>query len=368
VLGKDTSIGDESMVSNSIIGRRCHIGKNVTIQNAYIWDDVVVGDGSIINRAIVANKAVIGKGCKIQPGSLLSYGVRIADNKETKEGSRITRAMRGDPPVAVTTDATVVGDAGEGYSFSEDEDSDDEGTAFHSNLIYSTSHLNLSSESISTLNSNFSSATPTQSRSRLSSFAGSISDDGDPSSSNETFHHDAVNGLVDALKEGDDFDSAKLEFMGLRLSNNASDHQVRRAIAVAFGKRIAQLVEGGMEPSKAAAQAFGASGAQKFLEEVAVGSKKLMDDQVDFISCLQKDLVHRGSGAIILAAICKELYERDVLEEDAFLRWWEESEALGESEDKEMKRVRERTAVLIQWFREAESESSSEEDEGEDSE
>jgi translation initiation factor eIF-2B subunit epsilon len=177
-----------------------------------------------------------------------------------------------------------------------------------------------------------------------------------------------VNGLVDALKEGDDFDSAKLEFMGLRLSNNASDHQVRRAIAVAFGKRIAQLAEGGMEPSKAAAQAFGASGAQKFLEEVAVGSKKLMDDQVDFISCLQKDLVHRGSGAIILAAICKELYERDVLEEDAFLRWWEESEALGESEDMEMKRVRERTAVLIQWFREAESESSSEEDEGDDSE
>jgi len=339
----------------------------VTIQNAYIWDDVVVGDGSIIDRAIIASEAVIGKSCKIQPGSLLSYGVRIADNKETKEGSRITRATRGDPPA--TADTSIVGDGGEGYAFSEEEDSDDDGTAFHSKLIYSTSHLNLSSETISTLNSDFSSATPTQSRSRLSSFAGSISDDGDPGASNETFHHDAVNGLVDALREGDDFESAKLEFMGLRLSNNASDHQVRRAIAVAFTKRIAQLVEGAMEPSKAAAQAFGASGAQKFLNEVAVGSKKLMDDQVDFISCLQKDLVHRGSGAIILAAVCKELYEREILEEDAFLRWWEDSEALGESEDTEMKRVREKVAVLIQWFREAESESesSSEEDEDEES-
>jgi translation initiation factor eIF-2B subunit epsilon len=373
VLGKDTSIGDGSVVSNSIIGRRCHIGKNVTIQNAYIWDDVVIGDGSIIERAIVGNKAVIGKRCKIEQGSLISYGVRIADHKGIKEGSRITRAKRkendlsDDAAVSVPTDISIVGDGGEGYPFFEEEDSDDEGTAFHGHLIYSTSHLNLSSESISTLNSNFSSATPTQTRSRLSSFAGSISDDGDPSSANETFHHDAVNGLLDALTEGGDIDSAKLEFMGLRLSNNATDHQIRRAIAVAFTKRIAQLVEGEkMEASKAAAQALGAPGAKKFLKEVAVGNEKLEDDQVDFISCLQKDLVHRGSGATILAAVSKELYEMDVLEEEAFLRWWEESEALGEAEDKEMKRVREKTAVLIQWFREAESESSSGDDEDED--
>ena len=45
-----------------------------------------------------------------------------------------------------------------------------------------------------------------------------------------------------------------------------------------------------------------------------------------------------------MPAICKELYEREVLEEDAFLRWWEESEALGDTEDKEMKRVREKRA------------------------
>jgi translation initiation factor eIF-2B subunit epsilon len=177
------------------------------------------------------------------------------------------------------------------------------------------------------------------------------------------FHHDAVNGLLDALKEGDDFDSAKLEFMGLRLSNNASDHQVRRAIAVAFTKRIAQLVEGEkMEASKAAAKTFGAPGAEKFLREVAVGTKNLEDDQVDFITCLQKDLVHRGSGAIILAAVLKELYQTDILEEEAMFRWWDENEALGEAENKEMKRVREKTAPLIQWFRDNESEESEEEE------
>jgi len=75
--------------------------------------------------------------------------------------------------------------------------------------------------------------------------------------------------------------------------------------------------------------------------------------------------VHRGSGAIILAAVCKELYEMDVLDEEAIFKWWDDCEALGKSEDKEMKRVREKTAVLVQWFRDAEEESSSEEEDEE---
>ena len=92
VLGKDTSIADGSMVNNSVIGRRCHIGKNVTIQNAFIWDDVVIGDSSTIDRTVIASEAVVGRDCQIHPGTLLSYGVRIADGKEVREGVRITRA------------------------------------------------------------------------------------------------------------------------------------------------------------------------------------------------------------------------------------------------------------------------------------
>merc|ERR1711964_801265 len=95
-----------------------------------------------------------------------------------------------------------------------------------------------------------------------------------------------------------------LEFMGLRLGNDATDHQMRRAIAAAFTKRITQLVEGQkMEASKAAALAFSSPGAESFLKEVAVGSDQKEDDQVDFIGCLQKDLVHRNNGAVILAAV-----------------------------------------------------------------
>lgn len=377
VLGQDTSIGEGSVVGNSIIGRRCQIGKDVTIHNAFIWDDVVISDGSTIDRAIIASKVVVGKNCKIQPGALLSFGVQISDEKEVKSSSRITKAKRkleddeGDAH-DVPSEPEIVGEGGSGYEFHDEEDEEeDEIFALQSHLIYSTAHLNLSSASISTFSSETSGGPSFKQRSRTTSFTGSTTSDDDPaSSSNEAFHHDAVAGLYDALRDGGDIDSAKLEFMGLRLSNNASDHQIRRAIATAFAKRIAQLVEHDkLDAPRAAAQAFGLAGASKFLEEMAIGLDKLEGDQVDFLVCLQKDLVHRPSGATVLAAVCQRLYQIDVLEEEAYLKWWAKAEALGEAESEEMRSVREKTKVFIEWLEEAEAESSSgEEDDEEDSE
>ena len=367
VLGQDTSIGDGSIVANSIIGRRCQIGKNVNIQNAYIWDDVVISDGSTVDRAIIASNAAVGKNCKIHPGALLSFGVRIANEKEVKAGARITRTKRkleSEEGVAqaVSSEPEIVGEGGEGYEFHDEDEEDDEISTLQSNLIYSTAHLNISSESISTFSSE-TSGPSIKERSRTSSFTGSITSDDDPNSTNEAFHHDAVAGLYDALKDGGDIDAAKLEFMGLRLSNNASDHQIRRAIATAFAKHIAQLVENEkLDAPKAATQAFGLNGAKKFLEEVAIGMERREEDQVDFLVCLQKDLAHRWSGATVLAAVCQRLYQIEVLEEEAYLRWWADAEALGEREGKVMKKVREKTKVFIDWFEEAEVESSSEEE------
>ena len=44
VIGRGTSIGDKSVVHNSVIGNYCRIGRNVNIRNAYIWDYAVIED------------------------------------------------------------------------------------------------------------------------------------------------------------------------------------------------------------------------------------------------------------------------------------------------------------------------------------
>jgi len=83
---------------------------------------------------------------------------------------------------------------------------------------------------------------------------------------------------------------------------------------------------------------------------------------VDFLICLQKDLVHRNNGAVVLAAVCQQLYQVEVIEEEGFMKWWNDAEKLGDEEDGEMKNVRERTQVFIDWLQEAEEDDSSEEE------
>ncbi|RKF62851.1 putative translation initiation factor eIF-2B subunit epsilon [Erysiphe neolycopersici] len=369
VLGMDTVIDDAGVIENSIIGRRCQIGKNVTIKNAYIWDDVKVGDGSLINRAIVANRCVIGKNCNIKSGALISFGVRIGDGIVVKEGQRITRSPRTNyddnfeiSSYTALSDPTLVGEDGEGHICDEDSDEDEEYT-LNSSLIYNIAHINLSDSSISTLASKLSEDEAQPSDIRHSSFNGSIISSSDPSSQNESFHNDAVNGILDTLKEYGDFDSAKLELMGLRLSTDATDQQVCRAIAVAFVKRVLQLMENeNLEAIKAVKCVFDTSGAEKFFRDVGIGSDRQIDSQIQMITYLQKDLTFRPFGSTILAAMSQNLYSRDILEEDAFLRWWNHCETMGQEETEKMTKVREKTGIFIEWLKQAESESSSDDE------
>lgn len=372
VLGKDTSVGDGSSISNSIIGRGCIIGKNVKIDSSYIWDNVAIGDGATVEAAIIANEASIGRDCHIRPGALISFGVKIAENMTIKEGQKITRAERrqsnagAESFARVPADPSIVGPSGEGHLFDEADEDEEPETMLQSSLIYSTAHLNISLESISSLSSSVSGGSDIMSgdRTRTESMATLNSDDGE-NVSGESFHKDAVADVFKALSEGGQFDNTRVEFTSLRLSNNATDHHIHRAIAVAFTKHISQLIENGLEVSKAVEKSLVADnkGAQRFIDEVAIGQDKKIEDQVDFLLCLQKDLIHREKGETVLFALCKELYDRDILEEEGYDAWWADERSV---ESEELKKVRATTEVFINWLKEAEEEDSDEEDDDDD--
>ena len=46
MIGKDTSIGAETRIVNSVIGKGCTIGDGVLIENSIIWDFVELKDYS----------------------------------------------------------------------------------------------------------------------------------------------------------------------------------------------------------------------------------------------------------------------------------------------------------------------------------
>ncbi|OQE13428.1 hypothetical protein PENFLA_c048G01361 [Penicillium flavigenum] len=351
VIGQGTSIGDRAEVHNSVLGRNCKIGRNVNLNGSYIWDNVVIGDNSDIRGAIIADGVVIGRSCAVEAGSLLSYGVKIADNIWVEKGKRITKT-RNDGGVA-KNDPQVVGDDGEGYEFihgEEDEDEDDDVSIASSGLVYRMPNLSLSTASISTLSSEISDASWTRSD------GGSFSADEE-----DNFHHDASVSLFDSLREGVAADVVQLELVTLRMSANASDNQVRRAIVSSFMKHIQQLMEGGKGAGPAVSEVFTAY--KEVVERTLFDrNKEEKKDQVDLLLCLQNDLIHRNKGDMVLLFTAKSLYELDLIEEEAYDQWWNDERS---SNSEEMRTVRSQTQQFVDWLAEAEEESSEEESEEE---
>lgn len=369
ILGSRTTVGSGTRIQNSVIGRRCFIGRNVTIKDSYIWDDVTIEDDSVITKSILGASATVGKRCRIGAGSIISFDVMISNDVSLPPSTVLSSYASDQQPVE--SDTNLLGPRGKGapYKYKEEIEVTDpnDPAILHQSLLYSIAEHNISTSSISTLSSEVEEdsddeddpsdpAAASGGRSRLTSFA---SDDSDSGTNKVAFHKEAVNGLIDALRgDADDFESAKLEFMGLRLGQDASDSSVRRAIAVAFVTRAVELLSE-LEPAKAAERAIVAKkGAAKFLREVGVGGSTRAE-QVEFILAVQKSIVaaHKnGAGGAdlnlarlgtLLAAVLQRMYSEDIVEDEGILAWWADKRA---AEGESLGFVKIRCKALIDWL------------------
>ncbi|KAH7157162.1 nucleotide-diphospho-sugar transferase [Dactylonectria macrodidyma] len=373
IIGRNSTIGSGSKVSNSIIGRDCKIGPNVVLEDCFIWSDVTVVDGARISRSIVAETSIIGKNSNIPTGSLISFGVQVSEGISLQKSAIISSLAADGTPITPDTNRLGANTNAAPFTNPDDDEVDDEDPAIlQKSLLYSLAEFNISTSSVSTLSSEVyqddfdqgahSADADASTRSRLSSFAS------DEAGEKISFHNDAVHGLLDALRaDSDDFDSAKLEFMGLRLANDASDSMMRRAVAVSFARRAAELLTpeyGPLEPSKAAEKTLTASkGAAKFVDEVGVGGGE--PEQVDFIIALQKGLLHakgpdQSRLGTLLAALLQQLYALDILEEEGILSWWGDERA---AEGDGMVALKDKCRVLVEWLENAEEEDDDSDDE-----
>jgi len=389
-VGSGTKIGEKSEIRASIIGRDCRIGRDCVIEDSYIWHGASIGNGCVIKKAIVANEAVVGSKCTIEEGALLSYGVKVADGKTISQRQRLMRSGNGDQPKE--------------YKPEDEEDSDTVAGLSGPRKLILTSLVpclltlistvynlpNLSDNSISTIHSDLEDdelsdaelpAKHIGTRSdRASSFIsiGSVDSDSTskPTASESAFHHDAASSIHDALKEGTEVSTIQLELQALRMSANASEHQVRRAIVTAL---IRWCVESKRKSTASVQQVVKPIlAANKMLVQRCVFDKgDTVDgkkpDQVDLLLLMQRDLASRvekgGEVALgtdnMLTAVCLELYE-DVLEQEGLEQWWEDERSqAGEG----MKSVRGQMTKFLETITaetDSEEESSEEEDDDED--
>ncbi|OAL51926.1 nucleotide-diphospho-sugar transferase [Pyrenochaeta sp. DS3sAY3a] len=364
VIGKGTSIGDKSVITNSIIGRHCQIGRNVKIDGAYIWDYASIGDGSTVTRAVIANEVAIGRKCIIEAGALISYGVSISEGMTIRGEHRITRAKRrrerGEDLLRGESDPTIVGQRGDGFEF-QDSDEEDEDELVDG-LISSGPIYTLSNDSISTLNSD-SEADDFEIRHDRSATSSFLSVGSADSQHAANFDHDASASIYDSLVEGHESANIQLELTALRMSTNASDHQVRRAVVSSFVKRIIQLIKSGQAVKGAIAEVFSQ---HKELIDRSIFDKNASQktDQVDFMLLLQADLSRKDNGDAILLSAATKLVELDSVEEDGIVQWWDDERS---SENEDMKKVKEKTKSLVDFLQQESEEESEDESEEEDS-
>ena len=341
ILGNETVVGDGSIVTGSILGRRCKIGRNVTIEGACVWNNVSVEDGTTIQHAIVADNTTIGRDCKIDSAALVSYGVRLPGGTLIPEGARVTKDQAGfriERP---------------------DEDVSDDSSISSSLLAYQNPSASSSTSSIFTMAS---STVPIEAEhsSRRGSFRSDPSED---AAENRDFHLEATASILDGLQKDDPPDTIILELNGYRMSTNASQHEVRKALVAAFLRRISNLINGDStlgRPGTSTREAV----KHLFVTYKSLVERTMFDkdttfktDQVDFLLLVQKEVSGRSSGDQLMLFIANEAYDQDIVEEDGILQWWDDER----SQAGDIVGVRGLTEQFVKYLQEAEEDDGSDE-------
>ncbi|KAL8226412.1 hypothetical protein R6Q57_016244 [Mikania cordata] len=76
-IGKGSSIGGRTIILNSVIGEGCKIGDDVFIEGCYIWNNVTIEDGCKLKHAILCDGVVMKSESVLEPGVILSYNVVV---------------------------------------------------------------------------------------------------------------------------------------------------------------------------------------------------------------------------------------------------------------------------------------------------
>lgn len=380
-IGANTSVGANTAIEKSSIGRNCKIGANVTIKNSYIWDNAIIEDEAVLNNAIIASGAVIKRGADVRKGAVIGYNVIVGTGKTVSPHTRIVdkpvqkefsdgafelddEDESGNAEAGQTNanDLDIVGEDGEGVMYMSDREFDDESeleSASLNNSIYQLSNLNVSDDSIASVTKKKIKrhARHNSRSSRRMSATSILSTDYEfEEEEQEDFNKEAVATVERAMENNHDLDTALLELNTLRMSMNVTYHEVRQATVLAMVKRIVHFVSTDtLNVKEAAAKIFNDWGG---LFKRQVFSQEEQQDLAQTIqeACITVDQEY---NQVVLFIALRQLYEKDIIEEDNILKWWD-SEASSENEG--LRQVRGLTAQFVEWLQDAEEESEEESD------
>ncbi|KAJ6679149.1 TRANSLATION INITIATION FACTOR EIF-2B SUBUNIT EPSILON [Salix purpurea] len=361
LLEKALKLGTTPKFQILSLGKGCSIGSNVSITGSYIWDSITIEDGCDIRHAIICDGVVIKSGATLEPGVVLFFKVVIgqqcivpsyskvslyqqptvedsdeeleyADNNSGTVDSSITctvdtlnREMMSETP------ASQLGPGCVGHVWSICEGAREEEWR-HSVAPIPADKL---TEAIQSLEDDLE---------LLNLDGNALSVSGELKSGRNEVEATFLRAVNENIKVPD----VILEMNSLRLSYNMTSADCAGAIFYAMMKQALEIPHAAAgELRKSVASIIDAW--NKLLKLYS----KEIDHQIEMIMkfeemCLEsvKEFSPHFSQILHL------LYDKDILEEDAILRWADEKKDAEESDKVFVKQ----SEKLIQWLREASEE------------
>ncbi|KAG8472866.1 hypothetical protein CXB51_034829 [Gossypium anomalum] len=378
-IGQGTKIGNDTKISHSVIGERCTIGSNVTIEGSYIWNNVTIEDGCQLRNAIVCDGVILKSGAVLQPGVILSFKVVVGqqfvvpayskvsllqqptqqdsdEELEYADSTSGTGELRSDklngaiaPDLSET--ASELGTGGVGYIWTVFEGAYDEEWRHSVAPIPTNKLVKLmldkdEDEELLTQDGNVISALEL----KTDSDGNGSEDDNNEDSRDDyvSFEKEVEATFLRAVHENVKVDLAVLEVNALRLSYNMASVDCGGAI---FYSMMKLAVE---SPHNSASELH------RNAADIVTTWQKLLksflhdiDEEIEVILKFEEMCLESAKEfAALFPQILHLLYDKEILQEDAILRWADEKEGADESDKVFLKR----SEKFIQWLREAEEE------------
>uniref|UniRef100_A0AAQ5ZU34 Translation initiation factor eIF2B subunit epsilon n=1 Tax=Amphiprion ocellaris TaxID=80972 RepID=A0AAQ5ZU34_AMPOC len=358
LIGRDTSIGANCRISNSVIGNNCTIGDNVVLDHAYIWNNVHIASNVTINQSVVCDKAEVKEDVTLNKQCVLAYNVVIGPNISLPEGTVVSmhhpeeeeedddEFLSDDAEVGQSKDKTKqkvfnpaeVGAEGKGYIWkasSLDDTEDEELSQCLWGLV-----LNPDPES--------------------------DSEDSEPDGPDDpvipspemddvkVFHMEVLGTLQRGLEENIGCDNLVLEINSLKYAYNISLKEVMQILTRVVLEYPFQQQGPNLTPSQYVALLL------PLLKKWAPVFKnyvKRAQDHLDCLSAFEEHFLEQENHWAAMVKVLMNMYQLEILEEEMILRWFSQ----GATTDKSRQlRKNQGLQKFIQWLEEAEE--SSEED------
>ncbi|XP_078177214.1 translation initiation factor eIF2B subunit epsilon-like isoform X2 [Carex rostrata] len=372
-IGSGTTIGDNSSVSNSIIGELCTIGRNVSIDGCYIWDNVTIEDGCRLSNSIVCTGVHLFTGATLELGVILSFKVEVGHNITIPAYSKVSLLPQ--PRKQDSDEELEYADSSSGVIDSPSITNINPANAEHDHASFDTEQLGLSEDDLSGVGYIWTSCETGNEEEwryslapipeeKLNEFYAKMlaedetSSDAEQTETKSTNFDDSdgeykgdvakfdkeVEETFERVLGGVAEDNVQLEINMLRLSFNVSHAECAGAVFQSVIKSALVASNSKSNLLKATIDAIEKS--KRLLKNFITN----VDEEIEVILKFEEMCMETAREfSPIFSSVLHQLYDKEVITENAILKWESEKAAADESD----KVFVEQAEPFLKWLKEA---------------